>query len=1105
MLKDDENQEEMKLIDEKPIETRPEDRFGHQYYVDIIKKILNNCPSPYCIGLFGKWGSGKTGIAKILEIELRQESSNAYEIVYFDTWKHSDDTLRRQLLIEIDETVFSRKKNYKDSLYCTHHTQNVTRTKIKWSSFLFTFGVISVLLLLARAMLKPANGVSTIDWYGFIRDLVFPAIVALFVSLERAVEITTDTKSIEKPTSPEEFEFLFKTEVLKDISDSKKKLLIIFDNLDRCDSETVIKTLRGINTFLGEKGCVYIIPCDPEAIRKHLKNQLYKQENETADPDEFLRKVFQISIDIHPLIYSDIRSYAEELINQTSLGNHPKNRQIIHVITQAFVNSPRRIKEMLNNLTIRYFIARKFEIEKRIVSNIITKDIDFLAKIMVLKEQWHDFYDIIQKDGKIYNAVIDHKIENKNLPQMPEGSEKALEILNNDKELRRFIESTKTVQNENIDLFLQFNQDPLEVIIPESKKFKDALIYRKTDDLIQIFESAKDDAQKIESYTKIIEKLLREEDTIESFINIFDLTSKVIDYVPQKIRPCFSEEICSSLDRSYLRKSVHSLDLDCFKVFQNLESSNPNLKTILREFAGGFKKSEIYPDFPETKLSVLFENSRIITEEVRPITSGFFDNRFKDFKTDIIRFLSKYDIETSSKFIEPSFVKNQLEGSITNKPSLENQEVINLYLSLKSIVPLKTRNKFFISKMIEILKNAGQNIYDQPKKFAVENLEKIKFEIPDDELVNSLLSALDSMQSQIEPTEPQPQNFQPVSRIYVALYPAVKDNKKAEIKGKLSHLIKTEPNYYEEILKEIKNSKKVRHYSYIIGFMTKNYIQTGEYEKKSNDEKNNFLKMLYEQYYQQDINEFCEYITFEFLQEEIKPLFNFGLFTANSFADEIVQNKLDKKLIETLIVKIIKFKDEETNYISITEFLNSSLLFSKKSEDKNFIDDIISRLVTDFLRSEGLVKKRVIKDNFPEIKSTLSEDTIKRLIDYIAQNLLENIIAIRYEDPSFEIILENQELVDASTLLSLKNKLKSLKLKEDINNKKKYFYHLPKLLDKNEMRVHLQNTLDDVKDKITHQEVRKLALDSIREMEARVDKNWSEWKEFESIEKAESK
>ncbi len=186
MFRHDENQEELKLINEKPIETRPEDRFGHQYYVDIIKRILSNCATPYCIGLFGQWGSGKTGIAKILEAELRKESSNAYDIVYFDTWKHSDDTLRRQLLIEIDEAVFAKKKNYKDRLYTTHHTQNVTRTKIKWEWFFLTFAIISVLLLLARIVIpEPKSGASSIDWYGFIRDLVFPAILALFGETSR--------------------------------------------------------------------------------------------------------------------------------------------------------------------------------------------------------------------------------------------------------------------------------------------------------------------------------------------------------------------------------------------------------------------------------------------------------------------------------------------------------------------------------------------------------------------------------------------------------------------------------------------------------------------------------------------------------------------------------------------------------------------------------------------------------------------------------------------------------------------------------------------------------------------------------------------------------
>lgn len=1110
MLRNDENREEMKLIDEKPIETRAEDWFKHQYYVDILKEILSKCPTPYCVGLFGRWGAGKTGIVKILETELKNESRDTYEILYFDTWKHSDDTLRRQLLIDIDEKIFRGEKKYRDILYNTTQTQNFIEYPVNWKKFFKIFAILSILLLAAIILPNISDIIIflpyliriPIDLYQFIKDLLFPAILALLASLERKEKKATVTTTVEKPTSPEQFEYRFENEVLKDVRKSHKKLLIIFDNLDRCDSETVVKILKGINTFLGEKDCVYLIPCDPVAIKKHLKNQLYQRDSKTEDPDEFLRKVFQISIDIHQLIYSDIKSYAEKLINQTTLGDHPKNRQIIHIITQAFVNSPRRIKQILNNLTIRYFIARKFEIEKRIASNIITENMDFLAKIMVLKEEWPDFYDIIQKDGKIYNAVIDHLIENKNLPQMPEGTERALEILNKDKELRRFIESTKTIQNENIDLFLQFNQDPLEVIIPESKKIKDALIYRREDELVKILEDAKDDEQKFDKYIGIIELAMRNEDRMETFVNILDSTSSIIDYVPVSMRKCFSENICSFLDRPGLIQSVHSLDLGCFKIFINVDSRNQNLKRILRELAIGLIKSDT---FPEAKLNALFENSQIITEELRPIVNGFFENRFKDFEADIKGFLTKPDTNTSLKFLAPSFIKNNLEGSIINKPTKGNQEVIDLYLSLKSIIPPRDRNKNLILRMIEIINRENSIAYDEAKKFAVNNLEKIKFEIPT-ELIEPLLVALDFMQSLIEQTMGQPQAFRVVSSIYVALYPLA-ESRKLKIDSKLSHLIGHEPNYYEKILNELKNSGKLQSYTDLIGFMTKVYIETAEYKNKNGHEKEAFLKMLYVEYYQEDIKYFCEHLVFDLLKAKEGSLYNFGLLAVNHFIEDIVKDKFEKKVLEILNEKIQHFEDKEENYEPMSNFIDSILVFSKNCDDKNFVDDILSNLTSNFLKSAKLVERRVIQGNFSKIKNILTADAFNNVVNNIALYLSGNVKTIPSSDPSFVIILDNQDSVDRGILNSLVSVLKSLILEQDEKHLEKPLNFLPKIksLTKDQLKECIGDFLNIAKNEKRSAEIRELARTAIEELEPRVDKRWSEWKDFESMRGSESK
>ncbi len=1095
--------EGIRLISEREIQSREEDEFHHQYYVDVLKDIVKNAPTPFCIGLFGKWGTGKTGIARILKEEIKNDPDSKYEVVYFDVWKHADDTLRRQLLIEIDEKILREKKkykNFKDSLYSTHHFQDVTKHEINWEKFGRIFVLLS-LVLFAALMSKVIIFKTAFDPYEYIVHLVLPAIFALLASLERLTKTTTVTKSVEKPTSPEQFEDLFKNKVMKDLRGIHKKLLIIFDNLDRCDSETVIKTLRGINTFLGEKDCVYIIPCDPEAIRKHLKNQLYPKEDKTADPDEFIRKVFQTSIEIHPLIYSDIKSYAEILIDQTSLQNHPKRREIIHVITQGFVDSPRRIKQILNNLTVKHYVARMFEIKKKIAPNVITENIDFLAKLMVLKEQWPDFHEEIQKDATVYKTSIE-AIENRTFFTLPEGSKEAISISTKNKELKRFLQATKTIQNENIELFIRFNQDPLDVTIPESKKIKDSLIYRRVNELTDIFEDAKKDAQKIENYLEIVKMTMREEQAKERFINIFDSTMTILDYVPKEITTSFSEEVCSYLDQDHLIDCVHSLDLKCFDLFIKVESNNRNLQSILREFTRKLPESEI---FPSEKLQVLFTNNKIITGDAAHNVGVFFEDKFDDFKKEIVDFLSKEDIkQVAPKFLTLKFMEDKLQGSIVSKRSPVNQELIDLYLNLNSIMPIKSKNKHLVSKMVEMLKGETANTYDEPKRFAIENLDKVRFEIPKD-LIDPLLDVLHSIQTLIEPTQPQPKAFKIVSGLYVALYPVSNNSRQKQIKSKLTHLIGHEPESYNEILRELKESKKVRDYADLIAFMTKIYLKTGEYEKKAVDEKDKIQDMLYEEYYGSNINYFCNHIVFPLMRESESPLFNVGLIYVNRYAEKIVKRGLEKETIDILIEEIDRFNDEPEDFETINSFLDSILLFSEKCNDRDFTDRKITKLTLNFLKSAGVARKRLIKTNFNRIKHILTDDAVKTIVNNIAQYLSEEIRAISYGDVAFDVILENQDIVDEGTLLSLKTKLRSLVVDDDLLQKVKSFYITKlKVLDNKDIKECLADFIGVAKDDKLSRKIRDQALDAIRELEPRVNKNWKEWKAFEKFTSSDS-
>jgi putative protein kinase ArgK-like GTPase of G3E family len=62
-------EQEMRFLSDQPLDADREQkmRFGHPGIVDNLKNIVSTCPTPFTIGLFGKWGIGKTTMLDALK------------------------------------------------------------------------------------------------------------------------------------------------------------------------------------------------------------------------------------------------------------------------------------------------------------------------------------------------------------------------------------------------------------------------------------------------------------------------------------------------------------------------------------------------------------------------------------------------------------------------------------------------------------------------------------------------------------------------------------------------------------------------------------------------------------------------------------------------------------------------------------------------------------------------------------------------------------------------------------------------------------------------------------------------------------------------------
>lgn len=97
----------LKLLHDDVIKSVDDDQFGHQIYADTLKSIIEaESPGVISVGLFGKWGQGKSSIVEILKKSL-QPNINP---VVFNAWQvRGDRSIRRQLILELIDKTCSPK------------------------------------------------------------------------------------------------------------------------------------------------------------------------------------------------------------------------------------------------------------------------------------------------------------------------------------------------------------------------------------------------------------------------------------------------------------------------------------------------------------------------------------------------------------------------------------------------------------------------------------------------------------------------------------------------------------------------------------------------------------------------------------------------------------------------------------------------------------------------------------------------------------------------------------------------------------------------------------------------------------------------------------
>ena len=303
---------------DQPISNLGEDKLSRETFVKALASEIDLNRTKECnvIGLYGKWGAGKTSIIKLLDEQLNKKY---FFTSYFNPWRYkSEDVLLKELFLKILEGAKTDKKlNTKiEELgkLLDEYSQFISIPKISIWGLAFDFS--NSAKGLAKGIGKRLKGNDSID------------------SKKKRIN-----------------------EVLGDLA---LPLVIFVDDVDRLDVNEIQSLFKLIKLTADFNNLIYVIAFDDEMVSKALAKNY--GTGEVSDGKSFLEKIVQLPLRIPYVNEQERFEYSLSLLNEWVAKNSiilPDKYQSTFVqkfkgLHDNFIKTPRDSKRLINSVSFSH-------------------------------------------------------------------------------------------------------------------------------------------------------------------------------------------------------------------------------------------------------------------------------------------------------------------------------------------------------------------------------------------------------------------------------------------------------------------------------------------------------------------------------------------------------------------------------------------------------------------------------------------------------------------------------------------------------------------------------------------------------------------------------
>ncbi len=528
-----------------------QDAFNHEAYANAIFDILTENGPPLSIGLFGPWGIGKSTVINILFKLIAKAKESRLKPIYFNAWKYSADSFRRQLLIEVAKQVYAAHPDLDAKVLRLEQLNytNVFREEAKKGILeqiraalqaqvrLREPGVARILLALVVLIV---GGIFTaIDKSVFpFATSAFAALLLFFLRLKFEDLFIIQESPVYDPKLifPEQFEGEFRKLISPSGPIGASRPVVVIDDIDRCEANTIRDILVSIKTFVGQENCFFIVPCDDRSIIHVFEDPNQKKGYE----DELLRKYFNVGVRIAPLMATDLVDFANSVSRRTKIPP-----SVIQIAILANYRDARKMKHFLNTFAVKYAIAKA-----RKLSGFMPVDIDAnlpsFAKTVLIEDLFPELFGKIVEHPEIYEAIESAALGGESDAVLTKFGVQRWET--DYPGLKGILEKTRDIKVAHIEVFLSLKTTNPEAKIPRGWELKNSVV--------------QGDQVAVEEILKLINTDSARSALTELLIDLLDKTTDTFlkNAISASLACYFREDLVPETDKPRLAKKIsHSM------------------------------------------------------------------------------------------------------------------------------------------------------------------------------------------------------------------------------------------------------------------------------------------------------------------------------------------------------------------------------------------------------------------------------------------------------------------------------------------------------------------------------------------------------------------